>query len=235
MDHFGGWERAPSAVISLLERFPVKKVLEIGAGANPTLPPSWLKGRPLEYTTNDVSRVELAKAPDCYQTFCHDFTDPPPPEMIGQFDLVFSRMVNEHVRHGEAYHRNLHRLLAPGGIAAHWYSTLYAFPFLVNRLAPEALTSLLLRIFSPRDRYQHDKFKAYYSWSRGPSARMLRRFEAAGYSVLEFTGFFGHNYYRTLLPWLHAIERRKAQWLVRHPVAQLTAYASVLLQKSKDP
>src|SRR5690606_13722881 len=101
-----------------------------------------------------------------------------------------------HVKDGKSYYKKLYDLLEPGGVTAHCFSTLYAFPFLVNRILPENLTDKLLNFFNPReDRYQHEKFPAYYSWSRGPSAKIIKKFEGLGFEVIEYAGFFGHGYY----------------------------------------
>ena len=156
-------------------------MLEIGSGANPTLSPDELGAHPgLRYTTNDIDAGELEKAGPAYERLHLDMAtaraDALPREA---YDLVFSRMVNEHVADGERYYRNIFDVLRPGGVTAHCFSTLYALPFVANRLLPENLTSRLLDLFNPRDRYQQDKFPAHYSWSRGPSAAVDRAPRAA--------------------------------------------------------
>jgi hypothetical protein len=140
-------------------------------------------------------------------------------------------MVNEHIKDGERYYRNIRDMLAPGGITMHWFSTLYALPFIMNRLLPDKLADCLLNNFAPRDRHQHQKFRAYYSWSRGPSRRMIRRFEQIGFKVLRYEGYFGHNYYAHRLPWLHKVEMKKMNWLVRHPQPGACSYAYVVLER----
>jgi len=228
---FPGWDAAEAWFAGLITEHAARDVLEIGAGANPTLALGSLPALGVRrYTTNDLSAAELAKAAPGYETLCADFTDPAL-ELSQQFDFICSRMVNEHVRDGAAYYRNVFRALRPGGVTVHAFSTLYALPFLVNRLMPETVSSLLLDVFAPRDRHQHEKFKAYYSWSRGPTARQMRRFESLGFEVLEYCGFFGHNYYEKRLAPLHWLEERKEAWLLRHPIPALTSYATVVLRR----
>jgi hypothetical protein len=140
-------------------------------------------------------------------------------------------MVNEHVRDGAQYYRNIHTMLIPGGITAHWFSTLYALPFLVNRLLPDKVTGFLLNTFYARDGHQYNKFPAYYSWSRGPSQRMIRRFEGLGFKVLRYEGYFGHNYYSVLLPWLHKFQMKNAVWFARHPISWACSFAHIVLQR----
>lgn len=186
----------------------------------------------IEYTTNDLSAEELEKASPIYLTWQADLCQPAIADLYSKrYGLIFSRMVNEHVKDGRTYYKNIYELLEPDGITVHCFSTLYAFPFLVNRLFPEKLSEKLLDIFSPRDRYQHEKFPAYYSWSRGPSTKAIRRFESLNYEIIEYAGYFGHGYYRNKLPFLDRLEQLKARWLVKHPTPWLTSYAHLVLRK----
>jgi 2-polyprenyl-3-methyl-5-hydroxy-6-metoxy-1,4-benzoquinol methylase len=231
VSEFPGWDRAREWVLGVIQKFGVKRILEVGSGANPTLDPADVAALGLDYTANDVSGEELTKADDAFDRWVCDLsTGSVPAEREGSFDLIFSRMVNEHVSDGRTYHANIHKLLKPGGVSAHCFSTLYCFPFTVNRLAPEFLSSLLLNLFMPRDAHKLGKFKAYYSWSRGPSRAMLRRFESLGYEVMEYRGYFGHAYYARVPP-LHWLESRKARWLLGHPVPELCSYGTVILKK----
>ena len=85
---------------------------------------------------------------------------------------------------------------------------------------------------SPRDEHRHGKFRAWYSWSRGPTRRMVARFRGMGFGVLEYHGYFGHDYYERRLPLLHHLEERKTRFLLKHPIALATAYAGVVLRKA---
>lgn len=230
---FPGWQKAPDLLINLIQTYAPKKLLEIGSGANPTLSPEKVSELGINYTTNDLSSLELAKAPSIYSKWeanlCAVDIAQTHPERYG---LIFSRMVNEHIKDGKTYYKNLYDLLEPGGVTAHCFSTLYTLPFVVNRLLPETLTDKLLHIFSPRaDRFQHEKFPAYYSWSRGPSKRAISRFKSLGFEVVEYVGYFGHGYYRKKLPFLDRLEQKKAKWLVENPNPNFTSYSYVILRK----
>jgi hypothetical protein len=232
VESFEGWGKALNAVSNIALFENSKNILEIGSGANPTLPESFIKAHSIDYTTNDISSEELLKAPSDYKRLCFDFSEQNPPnELKEKYDFVFSRMVNEHVRNGENYYRNIYSVLQRGGLTVHWFSTLYAFPFFVNKYFPDSVSGILLNILSPRDRYQYQKFKAYYSWGRGPSHKMQARFTRLGFQVVEYTGYFGHTYYRKRIPLLHKVEMRKAQYLVNNPIPHLTSYACVKLRK----
>ena len=234
--NFPGWGGAPRFLSSLVERESSRAVLEIGSGANPTLSPAQLRELGVRYTTNDRSASELAKADPAYETLLLDMAAPSPATLPREaFDLIFSRMVNEHVDDGERYYRNIFAALRPGGVTAHCFSTLYALPFVVNRVVPERLAGRLLAIFNPReDAYMHDKFPARYSWSRGPTRRAVARLQRLGYEIDEYHGYFGHPYYdRPALRPVRALEEAKAAWLCGHPIPALTSYAVMILRKPR--
>ena len=232
VSEFPGWAEAPKLLRQLIEENQSKSVLEIGSGANPTLSAEEVLSLGIEYTTNDLSATELDKAPPAFLKWEANLCSPIIAEIHNKrYQLIFSRMVNEHIQDGEMYYKNLYTLLEPGGVTAHCFSTLYALPFVFNRLLPDGLTDRLLDFFNPRDRHQHEKFPAYYSWSRGPSSKAIRRFENLGFEVVEYIGYFGHGYYQNRAPFLDRLEQKKAQWLVKNPLPILTSYAYVLLKK----
>jgi hypothetical protein len=138
-------------------------------------------------------------------------------------------MVGEHISDGEIFHRNIYKLLNPGGLSVHCFSTLYALPFLMNRFLDESLSNFLLGKFAPRDEENHGKFKAYYNWSRGPSKKMIERYKEIGFEIIEYNGYFGHNYYKKISP-LNKLEQLKAKWLVEHAIPMLTSYATLVLK-----
>jgi SAM-dependent methyltransferase len=234
-EEFQGWQKAPSYLESLLAAYGCSRILEVGSGANPTLSPEYVREHGRRYVTSDLSQEELAKADPAFERVvldlsakAIDFT------LLNKFDCVFSRMVGEHIRDGEQYHKNIFRVLQPGGIAVHCLATLGALPFAVNRIVPDFLAVRLLQTFNPRDEVKHGRFKAYYSWGRGPSNTMIARFESLGYEVVEFIGFYGHGYYSKRLPWLDRLEKMKSHFLLRHPVPQLCSYATLVLRKPID-
>ena len=232
VDDFPGWSAAPSFLNQLVAQFAPANVLEIGSGANPTMSIEDVRRWNIQYITSDIDEAELKKADPVFKTQCMDASKPTiDPSLLGKFDLIFSRMVNEHIRDGRLYHANIFRMLAPGGVAVHAFSTLYTLPFVVNAMVPVALSEVLLKLVSPRDTYQHGKFPAYYSWSRGPTRRSIAGFREIGYEVLSYDGYFGHGYYRRRSKLLHALEQAKAAWLLKLPLPLLCAYAVVVLRK----
>lgn len=225
-DAYGNYD---ATLKRLIEENGCKRVCEVGGGANPALPLAYVTARNLRYCLLDIAPQELAKAPSGYDKIAADIcsgTVPPG----GPFDLVFSKMLAEHVREPRMFHRNVFGLLRPGGVAFHFFPTLYALPLLANRLIPERASAATLRVFSPRDPVKEGKFPAYYRWCRGPSAAGVRRFEELGYVVERYEGFFGHDYYDRI-PGVRALHRLVTRFLVRHPITWLTSVAYLILRR----
>lgn len=220
----------PERLKELIVQQGLKKVCDVGGGANPILGLDFVREHQIDYTVLDILASELDKAPAGYKKIVADIADPGF-SAEGQFDLVFSNMVAEHVKDGVQMHKNILRVLAPGGYSCHLFPTLYAFPFVVNRLFPEALSYKLLNILSPRDMYQRGKFPAYYSLCRGPSRKQLQRLESLGYEIVEYRGYFGNEGYYRWLPPLKLINRLLWKSLLKHPVPFFTSFACILLRK----
>jgi SAM-dependent methyltransferase len=215
----------------LIERTGAKRVCDVGGGARPSLPVAAVERLGLEYVVLDISAEELAKAPAEYTTVQADIAGEQPPDLASQ-DLVFSRMLAEHIAEPERFHRNVRALLRDGGIAFHLFPTLYELPFLVNRLLPVRTSERFLVKLDPARRREgrKPKFPAYYRWCRGPRRRQLERFERLGYAVEEYVGFFGHDYLAKVAP-IQRLEDRLAGALLRHPIPLLTSYAYVVLRR----
>jgi 2-polyprenyl-3-methyl-5-hydroxy-6-metoxy-1,4-benzoquinol methylase len=230
---FPGWGQATTFLESLIEEFGCKRVLEVGSGANPTLSPAYARSRGISCITSDLDIQELEKADSTFERVVLDLSLPSiSSDLVGQFDCVFSRMVGEHVRDGRQFHKNIYDLLMPGGISVHCLSTLWSLPFAANMLLPEFISQRLLNIVSPRDGHKHGKFPARYSWGRGPTKKMIRRFESIGFEILSYTGYFGHPYYMQRFPLLHRAEMVKAKLLLKWPTPHLCSYTTIVLRKS---
>lgn len=229
-----GWAAFEPLIRRLVVDRGLRDICEVGGGANPLLTLDYVTEKGLTYTVLDVSAEELAKAPSGYTQLLMDAADS---NLVihDRFDLVFSRMVAEHVRNGLRFHQNVHQMLRPGGFAIHFFPTLYAWPFLLNRLTPEWVARPILRLVAPSHLAGRGKFPAYYSWCRGPSAGMIRRLEAIGYEIIEYCGYFGHHGYYQRLPVLKGIHASLTTVLVRHPIPLLTSYALTILRKPNPP
>jgi hypothetical protein len=217
----------------LIKKHKLKRILEVGGGANPLFPFEFINKNRIEYTILDISSDELAKAPNVFLKVQADITADKL-DLPGGYDLIFSRMLAEHVQNGEIFHRNVFKLLVENGRAFHCFPTLYAPPFLVNYLLPEILSDKLLQLVqSGREKEgKLGKFPAYYSWCRGPIPSQITRFECLGYHVEEYIGFFGHEHYYAKLPPMRKLHLVFVKWLLKHPIPLLTSHAYVTLIKS---
>src|SRR3974377_928663 len=95
---FPGWQKAPDFLRTLIANYQPRILLEIGSGANPTLDLEAAQKSRLRYITSDSSEAELAKAPVGFEARRLNLDgDQLPHDLLGQCDMVFSRLVNEHV------------------------------------------------------------------------------------------------------------------------------------------
>jgi SAM-dependent methyltransferase len=226
------WLEYSEFIQNLVKEYRAHKLCDIGGGANPVLPLAFIEINKLDCSVLDISSKELEKAPEGYKKIVQDIeaSDFIP---FGQFDFVVTKMMAEHLHNGKVFHKNVYAILKPGGIAVHYYPTLFSLPFLVNKFMPEWLSSFLLNIFLPRDRYRLGKFHAYYSWCFGPIPSMLAMLNEIGYEIIEYKGFFGSTYYKRI-PILCDLHRFYTNYLVNHPNPFLTSFAQVILRKPEN-
>lgn len=229
-DEFEGWYKFPDFIEKIISTHSPKRVCEIGAGGNPGVSQDTVRRYGLQYRALDEVEGELRKSGiDGTSVYDVCATDNPPPG--APYDLIFSRMTAEHFRAPEHAYKNMLKALAPGGLSVHCFATLYALPFVLNRLLPDRLSDFLWSRFSPRPRERHDKFKAYYAHCRGPLESQIRFFQGLGYEILEYRAYFGHTYYTFRLPLLDKVHRQTTKLLLKTPIAFFTSYATVILRR----
>lgn len=208
--------------------FPHADVLELGAGRRPSFTLDEMPSSIQSYTVNDISPEELALLPQGYDDACFDVSGDAS-NFSDHYDVVFSRFLAEHVSDGEAMHRNVHQVLRDGGVAFHLIPTLYAMPFVINKLLPERLTSWVLRVFAPR-RAINPKFPAYYSMCYGSPEKMGRMLTRIGYTKVEIKNFYGHFYYEKI-PVLRGVHRWFSDLAARRNWTSLSSYAYIKAYK----
>ena len=215
-------------LLGLIESYPRPDVLELGGGRRPSFALSDMPDNMESYTVNDISENELALLPPGYHKACFDVSGDAS-AFAGRYDVVFSRFLAEHVGDGPALHRNVWQVLKPGGVAFHLIPTLYASPFVVNRLLPEVATGKMLTKFFPSRKSKLPKFPAFYSMCYGDTERMRKAFVDIGYSKVEIREFYGHFYYDAI-PGLRQLEgfvsalAAKNGWSWYASYAFITAY-----------
>jgi uncharacterized UPF0146 family protein len=226
------WRGYEHLIAEIIENNNGRRICDIGGGANPLLTPDYINQKGIDYSVLDISEAELNKAPKQYNKIVADISSPEFSPTTAGFDLVFSKMLAEHIKDGEQFHKNVLRMLTDDGLAVHFFPTLYALPFLVNYLTPEVLADKLLNVFAVRDRYQFAKFPAHYSWCRGPIRSQRRKFEKSGYEIIQYRGFFGHGGYYDRIPILKRLHELKTGYLLKRPNPLFTSYAYIVLKKA---
>ncbi len=224
------WRGYEGFLTKIIMRSGAKHVLDIGGGANPVLTMDFVHREGISYSILDISETELQKAPECYNKIVADAASTRF-SLNKTFDLVFSKMLLEHIKDAAQFHKNMLSILTNKGLSVHFFPTLYTLPFFVNMLLPERSADMLLYFIGPRDRHQHAKFRAYYNWCRGPVEGQIEKYSRLGYEVAEYAGFFGHSaYYAKIIP-LRKLHEIKTVYLLRKPHPALTSYAYVVLRK----
>jgi SAM-dependent methyltransferase len=208
-------------------------VCELGGGARPALDIDFLKRHRLACLVVDISEPELRKAPSGYATLVGDVSSSgfTTGEHDGNYDLVFSRVLAEHVRDPRQFHQNVRRLLRPGGTAMHFFPTLWWPPFVVNRILPESLAERILLRVEPWRQHsgRSGKFPAYYHWCFGPTRSQVKRFADVGFGVEHCVAYFGESSHAPgmVLGWLNDAW---TQLMLRRPNYHFTSYATYILR-----
>ncbi len=126
-------------------------ILDVGSGRRPTIP---LEERPpgCHYVGLDLSASELARAPDgSYdEVWVADVVDHLA-ALEGQFDLVISWQVLEHVKPLDAAFGNFHSYLRPGGRFIGQFSGTFAFFALGSRVIPHSVAKWAMKTLLDRD------------------------------------------------------------------------------------
>lgn len=209
------------------------RICELGGGARPALELDLLHRHDVRCLVVDVSAAELAKAPTGYDTLLGDVSSSSfaTGAHDGSYDLVFSRVLAEHVRDAAQFHRNVRSLLRPGGIAMHFFPTLWWPPFVANRLLPESIAEkILLRIEPWREKSgTRAKFPAFYHWCYGPTERQIARLSRSGFAVEHCVAYFGESSHAPGRV-LGKLNQAWTELMLRRPSYHFTSYAAYTLR-----
>jgi SAM-dependent methyltransferase len=226
------WDHYADTITALSRRFGLRRLCEIGAGRDPLFTRAQLDALDVELTLNDISAAELARAPAGFPTLLLDIAGRMDGVEGERFDLMFSRMVFEHVADVRQAWANIHALLAPGGVALAFVPTLYALPFLMNHLMPHRLSGALLKAVFPEraDDGDDPKFPTRYDWCRGSERRVVPMLHGLGFREAKVLPFWGHGYFRRL-PGLREADAAFNRLAARRDWRDVTTYAYVLVRK----
>jgi len=198
-DWHWSWASYKAAVAALSRTYGLRRHLEIGGGRDALFTPDEAAELGARITVNDISAHELSLAPAAFEKLCCDIASDEALRAAapGSFDLLYSRMVMEHVADVPAMWRNSYELLAPGGVALAFFPTLHAPPFVVNRLVPERLSSAVLkRLFPDRaDDGDNPKFPALYDHCYGDERTLPDLLKGIGFREAIVLPFYGYSYF----------------------------------------
>lgn len=229
--HWYNWafENYKRTVQEVVKTYACRNLLEIGGGRSPLLSQAEAQALGVAYTVNDISQRELDLAPAWVHKTCFDFAGNDAP--AGSYDLVFSRMVMEHVSDASRAYRNLYRLLKDGGLALHFHPNLFAAPFIINYLLPDSLSRKVLSAFGKLtdSTEEYPKFPAHYSWCRN-SESIRRRIGAIGFSEVEVASFYGHGYFNKI-PGLRQIDDAWSSFAQKQGMGAFSSYAFTMVRR----
>ena len=140
---------------------PGMRILDVGSGRLPCRTPD-ARPRDCHYVGLDISATELeTAAPGSYdECVVADIAGPRDEHLVGQFDLVVSFQVLEHVRPIDVALRNMHAYLRPGGRIVAQMSGTFAPFSLLGKVMPQRPKVWLLSTLL--DREPAEIFPAHY-------------------------------------------------------------------------
>ena len=197
---------------------PGMRILDVGAGRRPTIPRGELPPG-CTYVGLDLSISELQTAPEgAYDELIAADVVSHINDLEGQFDLIISFQVFEHVRPFEAALANLRSYLRPGGRALLHLSGAFSVFGLLNRLLPRRVGVFLLRTLLGRN--PESVFPAHYDRCWYGALQAL----APGWESFEvLPRWLGAGYFR-FSRHIRAIYVLYEEWAIRARHANLAPY-----------
>lgn len=230
------WDHYEDSILALSRQFGLKRLCEIGGGRDPLFTADMTRDYGLELTVNDIDAGELALTPQGLKTARFDIAgDLSEPDVArAGYDLMFSRMVFEHVHDVEQAWTNIHALLAPGGVALAFFPTLWAPVFALNHVLPEKASRAILHALFParRDGGGDPKFPAFYDWCRGSARHLKPMLSRAGFSDIHIQPFWGHGYLKRV-PVARQLDHAFNAGAARIGWDFVTTYAYVVVRKDR--
>lgn len=105
--------------------------------------------------------------------------------------IFLSNMVIEHTKNVKSFYENIQISLSKGGLACHFFPTLFNLLMLMNLLIPCFITDRLVFLQQNRDKKYQKKFKSYYKWCFGHIKSNIKRFKDVECFVETYYSFLG--------------------------------------------
>ena len=181
-------------------------VYDVGGGKRPYLNKETKKRLDLTVIGLDISKDELAKAPEGIydQQICSDITFFKGEESA---DLVICQSLLEHIKNVDAAICAISTTLKPGGLALLFLPNKNAFYARLNLLLPQGLKNKALALFYPQMKKKLG-FPAYYNKCTPGELKKLAAFY--NFSIVEEKYYYNSIYLRFFFP-LHLLWRL---WLI---------------------
>lgn len=206
-----------------------RSLLEIGAGRRPLWTSTEIKQHNIDYVANDIVESELDRIPFPVQKAVFDCCGNLPHVFFNSFDVICSKMVQEHVKSGDNFYCNIFRLLKPGAVAINFHPTLYCAPFLINQIIPDSFSSFILRISRKGTNDTIPKFPATYElcYSSHRTAKLIKNI---GFSEVSIFPFYHHEYFKKI-PLLRFFDDALSTWAQARDIRLLSSYAYTVVKK----
>lgn len=204
---------------------PGQRILDVGSGANPFLPPD---KRPsgVHYVGIDIDGAELAKAPEGWYDESEVADATVRSEgLVGRFDLIVSNQVFEHVKPLSAVLENMRAYLAPGGVMVTKFSGTFSIFALVNRMVPHRLAVWGLHTFLGDD--PERVFPAHYDHCWDSAVRRLM----ASWSEVDILPLYMGAEYLSFLRPAQALYLGAEEWWTQRDMRNLAAYYVVTARR----
>jgi SAM-dependent methyltransferase len=203
-----------------------RRLLEIGAGRRPLWTFTEIKEHNIDYVANDIVERELDRIPFPVKKAVFDCCGDLPRVFFNSFDVICSKMVQEHVKSGGNFYCNIFRLLKPGAVAINFHPTLYCPPFVINRILPDNISSFILR---KRTKEAIPKFPATYELCYS-SCRTAKLIKNIGFSEVSIFPFYHHEYFKKI-PLLRIFDDAISTWAQTRDIRLLSSYAYTVVKK----
>lgn len=198
---YWAWHNYEAVLRDLLHIQNARRVMEIGAGRSPLFNRAEIALSGIDYVANDVDPTELARAPQSVSKACFDISTTDGDDirhLSNTMDLIFSKMVFEHISDTKQAYINIYDILSSGGVCLNFHPVLFSPPFVVNYLTPTATAEKILRKLSPkRHREDQPKFPARYD--RCYISQFWRStLQSIGYRQVWQLPFWYHEYFKKI-------------------------------------
>ncbi len=199
-NYYWAVDHLQSIISKLIRETGARRIMELGGGRMPLFSPQEFKAIGVDYIVNDISDHELSLLPPDYTRARFNCCNPEeiPAGIEGQVDLIFSRMLIEHLPSTLEMHRTISRVLRPGGVALHFHPLRYGLPFIANQLLPERVSRpILVHFFPARADSKFPKFPAFYDHCIATD-KNAEEIKKTGFSDVKIVPFYDHYYFNEI-------------------------------------